>query len=428
MKKTEVGVRTLSSIIKSSKKEHIILCLGTPGTEPVNHLMKEIAAKQSEYEAWNGPMFFVMKEGQWKSEPGEPKNLRVITEGYDELVEIFAKALDGELAGRSPMCFVINKKGCITYFSEGYNIGVGGAMIEEVMKEWRGMCYKDGGAVTIQRKIQYSQGACLGKKRVKPLYFDLYEPASNTQEYRPLVITLFGGSFVAGSRDYEDMEAWCKQLARQGYMAASIDYRLISAGQLSGDNLIRAGYLATLDVLAAIHYFKTHCDQYRIDTNRIFLLGQSAGATAILHAIYLDEDERPPETKEPVMLPALSTAHKASSRVAGAVILWGSIQNPTMIDADERTPVCLIHGKNDHILPIGGGNAFKVHSFPYVYGGQTIANRLTQIGQNNFEYHKFDNEGHAFYFKYFCLFSLDQEKFDRCFQIAVKFMDKAGKQ
>ncbi len=428
LKKTEVGVRTLSSILKSSKKEHIILCLGTPGTEPVNHLMKEIAAKQSEYEAWNGPMFFVMKEGQWKSEPGEPKNLRVITEGYDELVEIFAKALDGELAGRSPMCFVIDKKGCITYFSEGYNIGVGGAMIEEVMKEWRGMCYKDGGAVTIQRKIQYSQGACLGKKRVKPLYFDLYEPAINTQEYRPLVITLFGGSFVAGSRDYEDMEAWCKQLARQGYMAASIDYRLISAGQLSGDNLIRAGYLTTLDVLAAIHYFKTHCDQYRIDTNRIFLLGQSAGATAILHAIYLDEDERPPETKEPVMLPALSTAHKASSRVAGAVILWGSIQNPTMIDADERTPVCLIHGKNDHILPIGGGNAFKIHSFPYVYGGQTIANRLTQIGQNDFEYHKFDNEGHAFYFKYFCLFSLDQEKFDRCFQIAVKFMDKAGKQ
>ena len=163
---------------------------------------------------------------------------------------------------------------------------------------------EDGSAVSVQRKIQYSQGACLGKKRVKPLYFDLYEPATKTQEYRPLVITLFGGGFVVGSRDYEDMEAWCQRLAGQGYVAASIDYRLIAARQLSGDNLIRAGYLATLDVLAAIHYFKTHCDQYHIDTNRIFLLGQSAGATAILHAIYLDEDERPPETKNPVMLPA----------------------------------------------------------------------------------------------------------------------------
>ncbi|MBR0304753.1 MAG: transglutaminase domain-containing protein [Bacteroidales bacterium] len=126
--------KSLSEILQESGKEKMILCLVAPGTEPVNHLMKEIAAKQSEYEAWNGPMFFVMKEGQWKSEPGKPKNLRVITEGYDELVEIFAKALDGELAGQSPMCFVINKKGDIIYVSEGYNIGVGSAMLEAINK------------------------------------------------------------------------------------------------------------------------------------------------------------------------------------------------------------------------------------------------------------------------------------------------------
>ena len=132
LKKTEVDGRTLSSILKSSKKEHIILCLGTPGNEPVNHLMKEMAAKQEEYETWNGPMFFVKKEGIWKSEPGQPKNLNVIEEGYAELVEIFSKAMDRKLGKRSPMCFVIDKKGNIIYFSEGYNIGVGGAMIELV--------------------------------------------------------------------------------------------------------------------------------------------------------------------------------------------------------------------------------------------------------------------------------------------------------
>ena len=132
MKKTEADGRTLSSILKNSKKEHIILCLGMPGTEPVNHLMKEIAAKQEDYETWNGPMFFVKKEGLWKSEESQPKNLRIISEGYDELVEIFTEALDGELAGRNPMCFVIDKKGNIIYFSEGYNIGVGSAMLEKV--------------------------------------------------------------------------------------------------------------------------------------------------------------------------------------------------------------------------------------------------------------------------------------------------------
>ena len=132
LKKTEIGGRPLSSILKSSKKEHIIICLGTPGSEPVNHLMKEIAAKQEGYETWNGPMFFFKKEGIWKSEPGQPKNFSVMEENYTELIEIFSKALNKELGKRSPMCFVIDKKGQILYFSEGYNIGVGGRMLEVV--------------------------------------------------------------------------------------------------------------------------------------------------------------------------------------------------------------------------------------------------------------------------------------------------------
>ena len=132
LKKVKVDGFSLSARLLNSQKEHIILCLGTPGTEPVNHLMKEIAAKQDGYETWYGPMYFVMKEGQWKREPQEPRNLRVITEGYDELVKIFSKALGGWMTGLNPMCFVIDNKGNIIYFSEGYNIGVGDRMLEVV--------------------------------------------------------------------------------------------------------------------------------------------------------------------------------------------------------------------------------------------------------------------------------------------------------
>ena len=132
MTKAKVGNKTLAEIRDKIGKAHIILCLGKPGTEPVNHLMKEMAVKQSEYEAWNGAILFVKKEGKWKSEPKQPKNLTVIEEGYDELVEIFTKALNGELAGRNPMCFVIDRDGHIVYFSEGYNIGVGDRMLEIV--------------------------------------------------------------------------------------------------------------------------------------------------------------------------------------------------------------------------------------------------------------------------------------------------------
>ena len=135
MKTTKIGNVSLANILKDSGKEHIILCLGKPGTEPVNHLMKEMAAKQYDYETWNGPMFFVKKEGQWKSEVGQPKNLSVIEEGYEKLVKIFSKAMDGELAELNPMCFVVDKKGNILYFSEGYNIGVGDRMLEVIKND-----------------------------------------------------------------------------------------------------------------------------------------------------------------------------------------------------------------------------------------------------------------------------------------------------
>ena len=134
MEKTKVGSVSLADILKKCGKERLILCLGSPGSEPVNHLMKEMAAKQEGYETWNGPMFFVKKEGQWKSEPKQPKNLNVVEEGYDELVAIFKKALNGELSEWSPMCFVIDRDGHIVYFSEGYNIGVGDLLLESVNK------------------------------------------------------------------------------------------------------------------------------------------------------------------------------------------------------------------------------------------------------------------------------------------------------
>lgn len=273
-----------------------------------------------------------------------------------------------------------------------------------------------GDSVRLQRKIQYSEGVRLDKKRAKPLYFDFYEPISDSAAYRPLVITVFGGGFVLGSRDYADMKAWCRQLAGRGYAVATIDYRLISVGQISCDNFYRAGYLAMLDVMAAVEFFKSNYEQYRIDINRIFLLGQSAGATAIIHALFMDNDERPKETSK---LPLISS----SCSVAGAVLLWGSIQHPDIIDEDEETPLCLIHGTQDKILSIDEGHAFSMKSLPYVYGSQSIATRLTQLGRSNFEFHKFDNEGHAFYFNILSSLSLSQKKFNTCFQIAVHFME-----
>jgi acetyl esterase/lipase len=279
----------------------------------------------------------------------------------------------------------------------------------------------------VQRNIPYCNAQYPGEDKMRRLCFDFYEPEGRADTLRPLVINMFGGGFVAGSRDYEDMVAWCNRFAEEGIAAASIDYRLMPARKFSAKSLIRTGYMAAQDVSAAVRFFKANADKYRIDTNRIFLLGQSAGAVAILHALYMDEDERPSETfLEPELPPLHSTGNAAAMKqtfsVAGAVLLWGCIFSPDMIDPDETTPVCLIHGGKDIILPPDSGYAFSIPGLPYAYGSQPIADRLKELGTAPFELHIFEDEPHVFYFKLLYMFNLDPLKHEKCFNIAWDFI------
>ena len=286
---------------------------------------------------------------------------------------------------------------------------------------------QDTSLVSVTYGIPYCDVQTPGQKHAQTLCFDLYEPADSSGQMRPLVITLFGGGFVFGSRDHADMKNWCMRLAKEGFAAASIDYRVMPLGKFSNKNLVRTGYLASQDVSTAVRYFKANGDRYHIDTNRIFLLGQSAGAVAIIHALYMDEDQRPELTfAEPALSPLHTNAPIDASlstfSVAGAVLLWGSVFSPDMIDADENTPVCMIHGTKDKILPLVEGHAFSMRHLPYVYGSQSIANRMQNLGITSYELHIFDRKRHAFYFRDLYMYHLIQSQFDDCFQVAIDFL------
>lgn len=285
--------------------------------------------------------------------------------------------------------------------------------------------------VNIRRGVPYCTAQYPGKDKMQKLCFDFYEPAGKADTLRPLVITLFGGGFVVGTRDWADMVAWCTRFAENGYAAASIDYRLMSAKEFSYKSLVRTGYMAAQDVSAAVRFFKANYEKYRIDTNRIYLLGESAGAVAIIHALYMDEDQRPAETFEE---PALTTMHSAGTAdmrkhtfdVAGAVLFWGCIFDPKIIDPDEVTPVCLIHGEKDNILPVDSGYAFSIPGLPFAYGSKVISDRLKEVGTTSFECHLLEKEGHAFYFKYLSMYYLDALKFDNCWEIVHAFVKRHG--
>ena len=283
--------------------------------------------------------------------------------------------------------------------------------------------------VNIETGIPFSSAIKEGETSPTTLYLDFYEPEGDTLSARPLVITVFGGAFVAGSRDYADMVAYCTRLAQHGYAAASIDYRLISIWNLTSTALIRDAYMAAQDVSSAIRFFKYHCDEYKIDPEQLFLLGNSAGSIAILCELFMDEDERPAETfEEPDLGPMHSSGFEeyagVSPAVAGAIPQWGGVMDLDVISEEEYVPLCLIHGTEDTNVPYDSGycyNGMLPGVMPYMYGSHPIAGRLDEIGITDYEFHPFEGEGHAFYFVPL-LYTLIEEKFDACFSITRDFL------
>ncbi|MBO6024721.1 MAG: T9SS type A sorting domain-containing protein [Bacteroidales bacterium] len=283
--------------------------------------------------------------------------------------------------------------------------------------------------VNVESDIPFSSAIEEGETSPITLYLDFYEPQGDTLSARPLVITVFGGAFVAGGRDYVDMVEYCTRLAQHGYAAASIDYRLLSIWNLNATSLVRDAYMAAQDVSSAIRFFKCHCEEYRIDPEQVFLLGNSAGSIAILCEMFMDESERPAETYES---PDLGSMHSSgyeeyagfSPAVAGVVPHWGGVLDLDVISKEEYVPLCMIHGTDDTTVPYDSGycyNGLLPGVMPFMYGSHAMVSRLDELGVTDYEFHPFEGEGHAFYLVP-VLYTLIEEKFDACFSITRDFL------
>lgn len=124
------------------------------------------------------------------------------------------------------------------------------------------------------------------------------------------------------------------------------------------------------DAKAAIRYFRAHAAKWRIDDDKIAILGSSAGAVTALHATYLREKE----------YEGNSGNEGYSSNVSACIDLWGGLyKNVSKIDAGEP-PVLIIHGTNDNVVPFSEAI--------------NITKRCEEVGVY-YEIHPLEGEGHA---------------------------------
>lgn len=96
--------------------------------------------------------------------------------------------------------------------------------------------------------------------------FDLYLPDEGNGPF-PLLVHIHGGGFAFGDKRDDHMNAYLTGVKR-GYAVASVEYRV------SGEATFPA---AVLDCREAVRYMKAHADGYKVDANRIIVIGGSAG-------------------------------------------------------------------------------------------------------------------------------------------------------
>ncbi|QKG58501.1 carboxylesterase family protein [Hymenobacter sp. BRD128] len=225
------------------------------------------------------------------------------------------------------------------------------------------------------------------------LTMDIYQPAGDTVKRRPLIIFAHQGGFLVGSKTDAYMVAICTRMARLGYVAASIDYRLgfpLTGLAQPADTagVAQAAIRGMQDMRAAVRFFRSDAattKAYRVYSNYIVVGGSSAGAFMALETGYLD---KPSEVPAYAGLAALGGIEGTggnggySSAVAAVLNLSGATESPSIIEAG-NAPLCSVHGTADATVPylqgrIGGGLPPK-----YVYGSGRLNPRATAVGVRN---------------------------------------------
>jgi len=189
------------------------------------------------------------------------------------------------------------------------------------------------------------------------LKLDIYRP-HEAGEKLPLVMLMHGGAYFANSKASMPVSALCRDLAANGYVAVSIDYRM--GFNLHRRSVDRAAAYALEDARNALDFLLAHASEYGIDTSRIFVGGASSGAITTMKL----------------------AAQNDNANILGIIDMWGGVERLELLD-DTDAALIAFHGDKDTTVPFAEGYPMGGKSLMhYLYGSAPLVEHLQSKGHD----------------------------------------------
>jgi alpha-L-fucosidase 2 len=203
-------------------------------------------------------------------------------------------------------------------------------------------------------KVVHEEDVVYGRVHGAGLLADLAWPKS--EEKLPAIISVHGGRWRGGhKRDNSTIKV--QQWAGFGFFAMSIDYRLV------GCTPAPACYQ---DFQCAIRFVHANADKYNIDTDRIFLIGQSAGGHMVSLAATLGDGPYPRTGGWEDASNDFKAVISVAANYELNTLSWGNIWTPPGQDPEkaralaspvnhvrkDMPPIMILHSDNDRSVPI----------------------------------------------------------------------------
>lgn len=177
---------------------------------------------------------------------------------------------------------------------------------ESYAQKWIDSSY----AIQISQDISYGKAIDFAGQE-QNLSMDIALPLGDSipRNGRPLLLSIHGGAFMAGTKNDANPQRWMKDFAAKGYVSASVNYRLgmFQTEQYRNCNITwlfntpwncsnmsdslewyRSYFRAVQDVKGALRYLALNADTYNINPDMFFLIGESAGAFVAIGTGFLD--------------------------------------------------------------------------------------------------------------------------------------------